>query len=225
MNTKQFVLTLILGLLYFVGATAQKTTQGIKTFLCLGDSYTIGESVAVELRWSMQLAQALDTEQSTIKPTLIAKTGWTTDELLEGINQAVLDDSYDYVSLLIGVNNQYRGRSVASFEPEFTTLLNRAIALSKNKKDGVLVLSIPDWGVMPFAEGRDRKQIAYEIDAYNTRIEQICKTYGVRYFNITEISRQASENADLIANDGLHPSGAMYAAWVQAILPFFKLTQ
>jgi lysophospholipase L1-like esterase len=225
MNTKQFVLTLILGLLYFVGATAQKTTQEIKTFLCLGDSYTIGESVAVELRWPMQLAQALDTEQSTIKPTLIAKTGWTTDELLEGINQAVLDDSYDYVSLLIGVNNQYRGRSVASFEPEFTTLLNRAIALSKNKKDGVLVLSIPDWGVMPFAEGRDRKQIAYEIDAYNTRIEQICKTCGVRYFNITEISRQASENADLIANDGLHPSGAMYAAWVQAILPFFKLTQ
>lgn len=224
MNTKRFVLTLILGFLFFTGATAQEATQEIKTFLALGDSYTIGESVEVEMRWPMQLSQALKAQKSTLKPTLIAKTGWTTDELLEGINQAALDDSYDYVSLLIGVNNQYRGRSVASFEPEFTTLLKRAIALSKNKTDGVFVLSIPDWGVMPFAEGRDRKQIAHEIDAYNARIERICKAYGVRYFNITEISRQASENADLIAIDGLHPSGDMYAAWVQAILPFFNAT-
>ena len=224
MNAKRFVLTLILGLLFFTGATAQEVTQEIKTFLALGDSYTIGESVEVEMRWPMQLSQALKAQKSTLKPTLIAKTGWTTDELLEGINQAALDDSYDYVSLLIGVNNQYRGRSVASFEPEFTTLLKRTIALSKNKTDGVFVLSIPDWGVMPFAEGRDRKQIAHEIDAYNARIERICKAYGVRYFNITEISRQASENADLIAVDGLHPSGAMYAAWVQAILPFFNAT-
>lgn len=224
MNTKRFVLTLILGFLFFTGATAQEATQEIKTFLALGDSYTIGESVEVEMRWPMQLAQALKAQKSIMKPTLIAKTGWTTDELLEGINQAALDDSYDYVSLLIGVNNQYRGRSVASFEPEFTTLLKRAIALSKNKTDGVFVLSIPDWGVMPFAEGRDRKQIAHEIDAYNARIERICKAYGVRYFNITEISRQASENADLIAIDGLHPSGDMYAAWVQAILPFFNAT-
>ena len=224
MNAKRFVLTLILGFLFFTGATAQEATQEIKTFLALGDSYTIGESVEVEMRWPMQLAQALKAQKSIMKPTLIAKTGWTTDELLEGINQAALDDSYDYVSLLIGVNNQYRGRSVASFEPEFTTLLKRAIALSKNKTDGVFVLSIPDWGVMPFAEGRDRKQIAHEIDAYNARIERICKAYGVRYFNITEISRQASENADLIAIDGLHPSGDMYAAWVQAILPFFNAT-
>lgn len=224
MNAKRFVLTLILGFLFFTGATAQEATQEIKTFLALGDSYTIGESVEVEMRWPMQLSQALKAQKSTLKPTLIAKTGWTTDELLEGINQAALDDSYDYVSLLIGVNNQYRGRSVASFEPEFTTLLKRAIALSKNKTDGVFVLSIPDWGVMPFAEGRDRKQIAHEIDAYNARIERICKAYGVRYFNITEISRQASENADLIAIDGLHPSGDMYAAWVQAILPFFNAT-
>ena len=222
MNAKRFVLTLILGLLFFVGASAQEATQEIKTFLALGDSYTIGESVEVEMRWPMQLAQALKAQKSTLKPTLIAKTGWTTDELPESINQAALDDSYDYVSLLIGVNNQYRGRSVASFEPEFTILLKRAIAFSKNKTDGVFVLSIPDWGVMPFAEGRDRKQIAHEIDAYNARIERICKTYGVRYFNITEISRQASENADLIAVDGLHPSGAMFAEWVQAILPFFK---
>ena len=224
MNAKRFVLTLTLGLLFFFGATAQEATQKIKTFLALGDSYTIGESVAIEMRWPMQLAQVLKAQESTLRPTLIAKTGWTTDELLEGINQAELDDSYDYVSLLIGVNNQYRGRSIAYFEPEFTTLLNRAIALSKNKTDGVFVLSIPDWGVMPFAEGRDRKQIAHEIDAYNASIERICKAYSVRYFNITEISRQASENADLIAVDGLHPSGAMYAAWVQAILPFFKAT-
>ena len=224
MNAKRFVLTLTLGLLFFFGATAQEATQKIKTFLALGDSYTIGESVAIEMRWPMHLAQVLKAQESTLRPTLIAKTGWTTDELLEGINQAALDDSYDYVSLLIGVNNQYRGRSVGSFEPEFTILLKRTIALSKNKTDGVFVLSIPDWGVMPFAEGRDRKQIAHEIDAYNARIERICKAYGVRYFNITEISRQASENADLIAIDGLHPSGDMYAAWVQAILPFFNAT-
>ena len=224
MNAKRFVLTLTLGIFLFFGATAQESTQEIKSFLALGDSYTIGESVEVKMRWPMQLAEALKAQNSILKPSLIAKTGWTTDELLEGISQVALDDSYDYVSLLIGVNNQYRGRSVASFEPEFITLLNRAIALSKNKTDGVFVLSIPDWGVMPFAEGRDRKQIAHEIDAYNASIERVCKAYGVRYFNITEISRQASENADLIAVDGLHPSGAMYAEWVQAILPFFKAT-
>ena len=224
MNAKRFVLTLTLGLLYLVGANAQKTTYEIKTFLALGDSYTIGESVEVEMRWPMQLVKALETQEIKIIPSIIAKTGWTTDELLKSINQTALKGSYDYVSLLIGVNNQYRGRSVASFEPEFTVLLKRAIALSKNKTDGVFVLSNPDWGVMPFAKGLDRTKIASEIDAYNSSIEQICRAFGVRYFNITEISREAKENPNLVAIDKLHPSETMYAAWVKTILPFFNVT-
>jgi lysophospholipase L1-like esterase len=123
------------------------------------------------------------------------------------------------------VNNQYRGRSVTSFEPEFTALLERAISYSNRKANGVFVVSIPDWGVMPFAKGRDTRKIALEIDAYNKSIERICKIYGVRFFDITEISRKASETPSFVASDGLHPSGEMYAAWVNEIRSFFKSAQ
>ena len=196
------------------------------SFLALGDSYTIGESVDAAMRWPNQLVTALNRSGLEFEqPEIVAKTGWTTDELLTALDQASLAASYDYVSLLIGVNNQYRGRSVASFEPEFTALLERAISYSNRKANGVFVVSIPDWGVMPFAEGRDARKIALEIDTYNKSIERICKIYGVRFFDITEISRKASETPSFVASDGLHPSGEMYAAWVNEIRSFFKSAQ
>ena len=196
------------------------------SFLALGDSYTIGESVDAAMRWPNQLVAALNRSGLEFEqPEIVAKTGWTTDELLAALDQASLAASYDYVSLLIGVNNQYRGRSVASFEPEFTALLERAISYSNRKANGVFVVSIPDWGVMPFAEGRDARKIALEIDTYNKSIERICKIYGVRFFDITEISRKASETPSFVASDGLHPSGEMYAAWVNEVRSFFKSAQ
>ena len=196
------------------------------SFLALGDSYTIGESVDAAMRWPNQLVAALNRSGLEFEqPEIVAKTGWTTDELLTALDQASLAASYDYVSLLIGVNNQYRGRSVASFEPEFTALIERAISYSNRKANGVFVVSIPDWGVMPFAEGRDTCKIALEIDAYNKSIERICKIYGVRFFDITEISRKASETPSFVASDGLHPSGEMYAAWVNEVRSFFKSAQ
>lgn len=212
-------------LVMLMGNPPQGGERQLKTYLALGDSYTIGESVAKEMRWPNQLARTLRQSGMPLEnPHIIAQTGWTTDELLTALESAAMNKSYDYVSLLIGVNNQYRGRSVDSFVPEFTSLLERAIAVSKNKSEGVFVLSIPDWGVMPFAEGRDRTKIASEIDAYNSSIEQICRAFGVRYFNITEISREAKENPNLVAIDKLHPSETMYAAWVKTILPFFIVT-
>jgi len=196
------------------------------SFLALGDSYTIGESVDAAMRWPNQLVAALNRSGLEFEqPEIVAKTGWTTDELLTALDQASLAASYDYVSLLIGVNNQYRGRSVASFEPEFTALIERAISYSNRKANGVFVVSIPDWGVMPFAEGRDARKIALEIDTYNKSIERICKIYGVRFFDITEISRKASETPSFVASDGLHPSGEMYAAWVNEVRSFFKSAQ
>ena len=196
------------------------------SFLALGDSYTIGESVEVAMRWPNQLVAALNRSGLEFEqPQIVAKTGWTTDELLAALDQASLKESYDYVSLLIGVNNQYRGRSVTSFEPEFKVLLERAISYSNRKANGVFVVSIPDWGVMPFAEGRDARKIALEIDTFNKSIERICKIYGVRFFDITEISRKASETPSFVASDGLHPSGEMYAAWVNEVRSFFKSAQ
>ncbi|MDA0379982.1 MAG: SGNH/GDSL hydrolase family protein [Bacteroidetes bacterium] len=213
-------------LVMLMGNLPQGGEQQLKTYLALGDSYTIGESVAEEMRWPNQLARILNQSGLPLEyPHIVAQTGWTTDELLVAIESAGIKKHYDYVSLLIGVNNQYRARSVDSFVPEFTTLLERAIAISKNKPEGVFVLSIPDWGVMPFAQGRDSTKIATEIAAYNAAIKAICKRYEVAFFDITPISREALDNATYVASDQLHPSAAMYGAWVDKVLPFFKTAQ
>jgi lysophospholipase L1-like esterase len=200
--------------------------QKINTFLALGDSYTIGESIDEEMRWPNQLTRILNQSGAPFEnPHIIAKTGWTTDELLSAINSALLADNYDYVSLLIGVNNQYRGRSVDSFEHEFETLLKKSISLAKGNYRNVFVLSIPDWGAMPFAQDRDRDIIASEIAVYNDSIKVICALYQVAFFDITPISKEALTNAAYVANDQLHPSGAMYSAWVNKVLPFFSLVE
>jgi lysophospholipase L1-like esterase len=189
-------------------------------YLALGDSYTIGESVAEAARWPVQLVARLQAGSVPLaEPQIVAQTGWTTDELIAGIETAEPHGPFDLVSLLIGVNNQYRGRSQAEYRQQFATLLQQAVSFARDQPHRVIVLSIPDWSVTPFAAGRDRDQIAAEIDAFNAinRIET--ERLGAHYVDITPTSRQAQTNPELTAEDGLHPSGQMYAAWVELVLP------
>jgi lysophospholipase L1-like esterase len=190
------------------------------SYLALGDSYTIGESVPEAGRWPVQLATALRARGIALaEPRIIATTGWTTDELSAAMDAAEPLGGFDFVSLLIGVNNQYRGRDVGNYRGEFTSLLDRAIALAGGRRDRVLVLSIPDWGVTPFGQGsgRDTAQIAAQLDAYNAAAAQICADHGVAFVDIAPVSR--ARGAELVAEDGLHPSAALYAEWAALALP------
>lgn len=190
-------------------------------FLALGDSYTIGEGVDRAAGWPAQLRarlqeQAIDVDAAEI----VATTGWTTDELQQAIAARTFTPPYALVSLLIGVNNQYRGRSVDDYLEEFAALLQRAIALTRQRAARVLVLSIPDWGVTPFArrELRSPCRIAQELDAYNAAASELCSAEGVAFVDITAISR-TGEITDMLAADGLHPSALQYARWAEAALP------
>jgi lysophospholipase L1-like esterase len=186
-------------------------------YLALGDSYTIGESVAENERWPVELAASLKESGHDANVTIIARTGWTTDELWEGIQKANVQGPYDLVSLLIGVNNQYRGYDIDEYRESFRFLLNKSIAYAGGNKDRVFVVSIPDWGVTPFAGGRNAGQIASEIDAFNAVNREEAEIAGVLYVDITPISRV--QDPALIADDGLHPSGKMYGQWVEKMLP------
>ncbi len=197
------------------------------TYLAIGDSYTIGEQVMARDNFPNQVYSLMKKEYSDFtEPRIIAKTGWTTEELEDGIKAAnkaePMQNSYDFVSLLIGVNNQFRVRTVESYNPEFEKLLNKAILFAGNNADHVVVVSIPDWGVTPFAEGRNRKQIADEIDAYNLAAKEICNNYSVHYIDITPWTREAANDNSLLAADGLHPSGKEYKRWAEKIAAFFK---
>ena len=197
------------------------------TYLALGDSYTIGQSVPATDNFPNQVVSMMLNNAIPFLPArIIAKTGWTTDELETGIIAANNDNpllpSYDFVTLLIGVNNQYRGRSVSNYKQEFEELLRKAIHFASDKADRVVVVSIPDWGVTPFANGRDRVQIAIEIDAYNAANKQIAQLYNVHYINITPWTREAATDNTLLASDGLHPSGKEYKRWAENISNYFK---
>jgi lysophospholipase L1-like esterase len=188
--------------------------------LSLGDSYTIGESVDSTERWPVQLADSLRQRGiAAAEPVIVARTGWTTDELAAGIRQANLQGSFDLVTLLIGVNNQYRGRQVSEYHEQFHSLLRQAIELAGDRPQRVLVVSIPDWGVMPFAQGLDREKIGAEIDMFNNVNRQETLAAGARYIDITPVSRRVAREPELAATDGLHPSGKMYASWIELILP------
>ena len=191
-------------------------------YLALGDSYTIGEGVAADARWPHQLARALREAGIPLRdPVTIATTGWTTDELSSAIDAASPANDYDLVSLAIGVNNQYRGRDVDNYRVEFEALLVRAIGFAAGRNDRVLVLSIPDWGVTRYGRdsGRDLARVARELDAYNTVARDICAQHRVAFIDITPVSREAGDDADMLADDGLHPSAAMYARWSALALP------
>ncbi len=193
--------------------------QGFR-YLALGDSYTIGEGVAETGRWPVLLAQALRADGIPVSgPTIIAQTGWTTDELDAAIDTAHPLPEYELVSLLIGVNNQYRGRSVDEYRLQFAALLERAIGFAQGKPERVLVLSIPDWGVTPFAQGRDSGSISAAIDAFNAVAMQVCMLRGVAFVDITAASRHRGGEVDMLAEDGLHPSAKMYAEWTRLALP------
>ncbi len=191
-------------------------------YLALGDSYTIGEGIAEDGRWPIQLALTLRDEGIALDdPVIIATTGWTTDELSTAIDDAEPLGTFGFVSLLIGVNNQYRGRDVAEYRDEFAALLGRAIGFANDRANRVLVLSIPDWGVTPFAiqSGRDRDLIASELDAYNTAAREGCEARGVAFIDITPVSRTLGGEVEMLAADALHPSAPMYAQWAALALP------
>jgi lysophospholipase L1-like esterase len=188
-------------------------------YLALGDSYTIGEDVLADRRWPMQLAEKLRAQDVAMDdPQIVAVTGWTTDELSDGMDKAELASSYDLVTLLIGVNNQYRGRPAEEYRTQFRVLLMRAMTLAGKRPERVVVVSIPDWGVTPFGHksGRDLRQIATELNEFNAIAQAETLELGACFVNITGISR---DHASLVASDGLHPSGAQYALWTAAIQP------
>lgn len=205
-------------LFYFHAAYSQNMSAKKYSYLALGDSYTIGEMVNAKDNFPNQAVEILKAKGLLFDDArIIAKTGWTTDELNEGIDKAGIKGSFDFVSLLIGVNNQYRGRDAEEYAKEFEGLLNRALVFSGNHPQRVTVLSIPDWGVTPFAEGRDRAKIAREIDAFNAVNKRIAVKYKVHYIDITPGTREASTDALLLASDGLHPSGKDYRRWAEAL--------
>lgn len=188
------------------------------SYLALGDSYTIGEGVDEDQRWPNQLARELSNDSLQIEPVrIVARTGWTTGDLLDGIAQAQLRSQYDVVSLLIGVNNQYQGQDPEIYETEFDELLQKAIAFAGGQRHQVFVLSIPDYSVTPFASSRDTAHIRREINQYNAVADSICGVYGIAFYNITPISREAKTDRTLLASDNLHPSGKQYTRWVDAI--------
>lgn len=192
-------------------------------FLALGDSYTVGEGVAADETWPARLARDLRQQGIPInEPQVIAETGWTTDELQAAIEAAPLDRPYDLVSLLIGVNNQYRQRGLEEYREQFGQLLQQAIDLAGGRRSHVLVLSIPDWGVTPFAlteQGRTPEDIGHAVDAFNVVAFEACARQGVAFMDITPISREFGAQAQMLVGDGLHPSGAMYALWARQALP------
>jgi lysophospholipase L1-like esterase len=195
------------------------------SYLALGDSYTIGEAVAAEARWPVLLAEQLRAEGIVLEgPEIIARTGWTTDELSAAIDAAAPAGERALVTLLIGVNNQYRGRSAEQYRGEFAALLSRAIGFAHGVAGRVVVVSIPDWGATPFAaaSGRDRRRIASEIDAFNAVARAECERRSVAFVDITPISRAPDPEAKLIAGDGLHPSAAQYRLWVERALPVVR---
>jgi lysophospholipase L1-like esterase len=216
---------LSLCVLLFLCACSSSPTAAVEEksviirYLALGDSYTIGESVEEAERWSNQLAGMLQADGVSAEVTIIAKTGWTTSELWDGIQAREINPPYDLVSLLIGVNNQYRGNDLAEYREQFVLLLNKAIEYAGGDPQRVIVLSIPDWGVTPFAGNRDSKKIANEINQFNAVSREETEKAGAQYVNITPISRDAVTDPSLIAGDGLHPSRKMYMEWAKLAYP------
>ena len=192
-------------------------------FLALGDSYTIGQSVEVNERWPVQFLKELKATTNVIDTLqIIAQTGWRVDQLKEAMNSSDLEPPYGIVSLLIGVNNQYQGQNANDFRPEFIEILEKSLKLVENRTERLFVISIPDWGASPYGFGFDRAKVSKEINEFNSVVKEESEKRGLRYFNITTISRRALIDRTLIASDGLHPSGKMYKLWVDKIIPIIS---
>lgn len=192
------------------------------TYLALGDSYTIGEAVKQAESFPYQLREKLNKESLQLSaPKIVATTGWTAGELIAGIKAETFLPKYDLVTLLIGVNDQYRGYSIAAYRKEFVALLKTAVTFAGGNAAHVFVVSIPDWGVTPYGaqSGRDVKVIAKEIDAFNAVNKEESLKAGISYTDITPASRNAATDGALVASDGLHPSGKMYKEWADQLSP------
>lgn len=188
-------------------------------YLALGDSYTIGESVIEKGRWPVQLKDSLIARGASFEDfKIIATTGWRTDDLSKAMDEANLENNYNLVSLLIGVNNQYQGKSVEQYKPEFETLLNRAVTIAGGKKSNVFVVSIPDYAYTSFGQSRDSEKISKELKLFNEACKQITINNDIKHIDITPISFGGIEDASLVASDGLHPSAVQYTRWVEKIL-------
>jgi len=219
-----FILTFykffILILFTSISGVSEQTNNKQIRYLALGDSYTIGENVKPQYSFPYQLSSKLRKNGYNMKdPVIIAKTGWTTGNLLSSIESYNPNIKFDVVTLLIGVNNQFQGKSIEQYCNDFKIILNKAIKFADNSNKNVIVFSIPDWGVTPFADRLDRIQISEEIDKFNEVNQQESKKAGVHYINVTSISRQAAFDPTLLAADGLHPSGKMYKKWVDIAYP------
>lgn len=189
-------------------------TRHFNSWLALGDSYTIGEAVPLHENFPYQSLQLLRKAGMHFHaPEIVAKTGWTTFELAEHLLHNQLNDHYDFVTLLIGVNNQYRGLSLDEYKSDLEFLTKKALHFSGGKSERVIVISIPDWGTTPFAEDRDRQQIAKEIDEYNAAKKAMAEDQGFFFINITDDQRSTSDDPEFVASDKLHPSGKEYAKW------------
>lgn len=199
-------------------------THAQYSYLALGDSYTIGEAVALKDNFPNQVVSLMRNNRVDMEDAeIIAKTGWTTFELSGHLDKNPPEQpKYDFVSLLIGVNNQYRGLSAEQYTREFRSLLMRAISYTGGVKERVVVLSIPDWGVTPFAEGRDSAKIAAEIDLFNAINKRITEDAGVFYVDITPLTREAADDQSLLAEDGLHPGSKDYTRWAALVVKWME---
>jgi len=199
------------------------TSKDTIQYLALGDSYTIGTSVDEKDRYPVQTVAILKNQGINIAAAdIIATNGWTTADLANSIGKSSFTNSYDAVSLLIGVNNQYQGRSIEEYKMQFASLVERAIQFAKGKPGHVIVLSIPDYSVTPFASGSNKVKIAAEIDAFNEANKTISDTYHVQYLYVTDESRRAANDLSLVASDGLHFSGKEYNVWAGKLAPIIK---
>jgi len=196
----------------------ENTMHQTYTYLALGDSYTIGESVPLQKSFPYQTVQLLRKEgHNFLAPEIIAKTGWTTDELQQAMQQYTFLAKYDFVTLLIGVNNQYRGRDVSAYKAELEELLKKAIAFANNKPAHVVIVSIPDYSVTPFGQSKEPDKISKEIDVFNSVSKALSIQYKVQYIDITTGSKEAKNDSELIAEDGLHPSAKAYKKWAEKL--------
>lgn len=189
-------------------------------YLALGDSYTIGEGVPVHQSFPYQLVQLLRKNHfNCAAPEIVARTGWSSDELLQAVKRYKFMPAYQFATLLIGVNNQYRRKEVMQFKMDFERLIRTALTMVGGKKSHLIVLTIPDYSVTPYAANMDVQGISKEIDVYNSLITAICLQYKLPLVNITGLSRKAGENESLLTADKLHPSAKEYGKWAKKLLP------
>jgi lysophospholipase L1-like esterase len=192
-------------------------------YLALGDSYTIGESVAASERFPHLTAERLRAQNIPMtEPEYIATTGWTTQNLLTAINEANGLKTYDVVTLLIGVNDQYQGLDTAGYRERFSQLLEKAVKLAGNRPGRVFVLSIPDYSATPFVAEKDKSRVQAEIDAFNAINKEITLARNIAYVDITPVTRQAVSEASLLAGDGLHYSAKAHQQWAALLAPLIQ---